>query len=895
MDEQKKDLSLLELVDMETLKSLQNVLHETLGISTGLADLNGVAIAPHESWTSFCGGHIKKSKRGLAACENCDRHGLLSAVESGFVQTYTCHTGLTDFAAPIIVDGKPIGCFLGGQVSTKPLTRSLVHTLAKRYEIDEESLWQASKTILVIPEEQIERAAKFAHEVSNIISRMAYQKYQLLEQNKEIMKAANMKSDFLANMSHEIRTPMNAVIGMAEMALREELSPTAREYVNQIISSGKTLLTIINDILDFSKIDSGKMEINEDEYEPLSIVNDVANIIMTRIGDKDLELVLDVDPELPYMLYGDLTRIKQVIVNLTNNAVKFTKKGKVMLKISFEKVSETMIDLQVSVEDTGMGIKKQDLDKLFQSFSQVDSKRNRNIEGTGLGLAISKHLLELMGGEIAVESEYEKGSTFSFHLPQRIINPRAGILLKEESAKVMALIHNDYVAQQLKMDVERLNCRYIAMESEDVLDTPEMEGVTQIFVEKDLFTDKIREFIKNHSDVLGIVLVGFKDSDSYDIPNLIAVKKPLYSLNVSQILNHEDLHSSLIQEGEEDFDFIAPDAEILIVDDNKVNLTVAEGLLEPLKMKIDTAMSGKEAIDMISKKHYDLIFMDHMMPEIDGVETTRLIRRFHPEYHDVPIIALTANAIEGRKEMFLNEGMNDFVAKPIELRRITSRLKYWLPKEKILKEQTDPAAKKEPQKKVEIHIEGLDTEYALGLLGSEKLFWDVLKDYYKVIEKKATLIKKMEMDSDWPGYTVEVHALKSASRQIGAIELSELAAALESAGNGRNIDMIHEHTDEMLNMYCNYIAILEPYITEDDEEEGTQGPIDLADLLKLFSEMRNAMDELEMDEMEKVVHELKRYEYDDVQAEFLSSLEEANENLDVDACESIISEWEKLL
>lgn len=891
MIEMDDDLELPDLINMEILDKLQNSLHSLLGISTGVADLRGVALASHASWTDFCGGHIKKSKRGLAACENCDRQGMISAMEAGCAVTYTCHTGLTDFAVPIVIGGKTMGCFLGGQVATKPLTRAHVSMLARRYEIDPEELWKSSKKIRIIRPEKMEEVANYVYEIINIVSNLAFQRYQLSRSNLEIERAANLKSDFLANMSHEIRTPMNAVIGMAEMALREELPPLAREYVNLIISSGKTLLTIINDILDFSKIESGKMDIIEEEYEPMSILHDITTMITTRIGDKDIELLIDLDPQLPNKLYGDSIRIKQVIVNLANNAVKFTKEGKVEIRVSFEKKSADRIDLHIAVEDTGIGIKKAEMEQLFQSFHQLDSKRNRNIEGTGLGLAISKQLVTLMHGSIRVESEYEKGSTFSFTLPQKIVEDRFCVSLKEKESVVWGLLANPYVRGQLGRDVEKLGDIFEEISSERELDNNDCTGVTHLFVEEKLFTDSVQHWLREHDTVIGVMIADYYASAESDIPNLVVVRKPVYVLNVAMILNHDDLHNALFEEEGESLDFTAQEANVLIVDDNKVNLTVAEGLLAPLEMQIDTALSGKEAVAMIAMKHYDLIFMDHMMPEIDGVETTRLIRRFHPEYDDVPIIALTANAVEGTKEMFLSEGMNDFVAKPIELRIITSKIKHWLPKEKIQKIAVRHEEKKETAET--IHIDSLDTAYAMKLLGSESLYREVLRDYYQVIDKKADLIRELEEGEDWKTYTIEVHALKSASRQIGALELADLAAEMEAAGNRRDGERIHQDTEEMLSMYRQMKGILSPY-ARTEEETVSKGAVGREVLLALFDSMKEALEELDIDRMEQVAEELSQYEYEVEQSELLGQLCSAVEDLDVDRCEDVIFAWETL-
>lgn len=891
MIELSDDLELQDLIDMEILEKLQDSLHSVLGISTGIADVNGVALASHSSWTNFCGGHIKKSRRGLAACENCDKQGMLSAMETKCATTYMCHTGLTDFAVPIVIGGKTMGCFLGGQVATEPLTRTHVNMLARRYEIDPDELWESSKKIRIIRPELLDEIAQFVYDVANIISGMAYQRYQLSQSNLEIERAANMKSDFLANMSHEIRTPMNAVIGMAEMALREDLPPLAREYVNLIISSGKTLLTIINDILDFSKIESGKMDIIEDEYEPMSIIHDITNMITTRIGEKDIELILDVDPTLPNKLYGDCIRIKQVLVNLANNAVKFTKEGKVVIRVSYEKHSKGSVDLCIAVQDTGMGIKKADMDQLFQSFHQLDSKRNRNIEGTGLGLAISRNLVSLMHGTMNVESEYEVGSTFSFTVPQKIIDEQPCVTLKGENTVVWGLIQNPYVKEQLRCDVSRLGDTFQELGGEEELAERDCANVSHIFIEDGLLTENVQEWLLARKEIIGVLLVDYYARKEKDVANLMVVRKPVYVLNVSMILNHEDLRSVLFEEDEELLDFVAPDANILIVDDNKVNLTVAEGLLAPLEMQIDTASSGKEAVGMISVKQYDLIFMDHMMPEIDGVETTRLIRRFHPEYDGVPIIALTANAVEGTKEMFLSEGMDDFVAKPIELRIITSKLKRWLPSGKVQKIMPKREKKEDSQP---MEIEGLDVRYAVRLLGSESLYQEVLNDYYRVIDRKAELIREYEQAENWLAYTIEVHALKSASRQIGALDLSDLAAEMEAAGNEQDGKKIHECTDELIAVYIQMKEILAPYV-QTEKETGNRGLADSQMLRDQFDAMKAALEDLDIDKMEEIEGELAQYEYDGEQAELFEQLQNAVEEMDVDRCEDVILAWEVLL
>lgn len=323
-----------------------------------------------------------------------------------------------DISAPVLVEGKQYGFIVAGQVTTKELTREQTDGIADELGIEKNALFEASKTIPVVSQAQIDQAVEDAERISNIIAEIATNKLQVLRANQEIETAAKMKSDFLANMSHEIRTPMNAIVGMAEMALRETDLEMVKTHVRQIKRSSGMLLTIINDILDFSKIESGKMEINMNEYSPMQIIDDIVHILQTRMKGKKVALIVDVDPNLPGKLMGDEIRIKQIITNIANNAIKFTNEGEVNICVNCVDAGPRMKELQVFVKDTGIGIKEHDFQRIFDSFQQVDSKRNRNIEGSGLGLAISRNLLELMNGKLTVESEYGVGSTFSFTLPQ---------------------------------------------------------------------------------------------------------------------------------------------------------------------------------------------------------------------------------------------------------------------------------------------------------------------------------------------------------------------------------------------------------------------------------------------------------------------------------------------
>ena len=892
--EKGKEIKLTDLFDVDMLQRMQDSFSDMTGLAAVITDEHGVAVTRGSNFTDFCALYTRANPIGCLRCQECDRRGAELALKAGRSVTYTCHVGLTDFAAPIMAGNRMIGCFVGGQVLTDTPDIIKIMQSAGELKIDLIKYLQAAMKVKVLDEDAVTRHANFLYTLTDIISSIAYHKYKMEEANIEIEKAANMKSDFLANMSHELRTPMNAVIGMAEMALRKAVLGDVRDYLIQIRTAGKTLLTIINDILDFSKIESGKMDIIETEFETLSLIHDISAIMVTRIDANNTELLIDINPDMPFMLYGDNNRIKQVIINLANNAVKFTNEGKVLLKFNCRRRSERYIDFMFSVEDTGIGIKEEDLDKIFQSFQQADSKRNRNIEGSGLGLAICRQLVSLMNGSISVKSEYGKGSCFSFEIPLKIVDGTPSLKIRNpEPPPAFGVLANGYADSRLKADMKKLGIKYTRLE--DIADIqsvknvilPVMDANPFLFMDKSALTDELLKFVRENPNLTVVSVSSYSYSSDSDLPNVLFIKKPVSAMMIASIYNNEEYIEEHV--GDVLYDFMAETARVLIVDDNMVNLTVAEGLLEPLGMEIDTATGGHEAISKISEKLYDLILMDHMMPELDGVETTHMIREFHKEYENVPIIALTANAVGGVKDMFLQEGMNDFIAKPIEVHVLINKMKQWLPKNKITKgvKNTTHTQSTLPQ------IEGIDSSSAIKMLGSEKVFWSVLKDYYRIIPQKLEVIKEYFETENWKNYTIEVHALKSSSRQIGAIGLAQKAELLENAGNELDIETIQSGTQAALDEYEHYYEILKPYFIEEKNEATEELTNDI--LYEVFSEIENAIEELDTDMLEEAVHKLSVYKLNDVNAQYYNKMLKAVDDMDAYACEDIIMEWKGIL
>lgn len=540
-------------------------------------------------------------------------------------------------------------------------------------------------------------------------------KAKMEEKNEEARAALEAKGNFLANMSHEIRTPMNAIYGMAELLSEKDFEEQEKEYIGTIKKSSENLLSIINEILDFSKIDSGKMEINEDTYQFNSLIHDVLSIIEFRLKDKSVKLITDIDPNVPRELIGDELRIRQILINLMNNAVNFTHRGHITIHVSWKTDNDFAGILDVAIEDTGIGISAENMKKLFTAFGQVDTRKNRNVEGTGLGLVISRQLLRLMDGDISTSSTPGEGSTFSFTLPQKVKDPRPS----------------------------------------------------------------------------------------------------------NYVFNHEK-----IEEANQEFHitFKAPTARVMIVDDNKVNLIVASELMKKYGFEPVLVDNGMEAFNRIDEHliDYDIIFMDHMMPFLDGVEATRKIRELDSQYaKDIPIVALTANAIKGVEKQFRLAGMNDYISKPIHMRQLNDILKKWIPLEKqirVIDEKAEMAklGSEDPDTRISFggeskdifdYLKGIDIEDGMrNCAGSKNVYIKVLQTFAS--SNLLPGLNKYFDKEDIENYTVLAHSMKGACRNIGANAAADMAFELEKAGKRDDWDFIDRYHGKFVEEYSNVVRIV---------------------------------------------------------------------------------------
>ena len=695
-------------------------------------------------------------------------------------------------------------------------------------------------------------------------------------------EASRAKSNFLAKMSHEIRTPMNAIIGMAELALREKDLYSAQKHLLTVKQAGAHLLSIINDILDFSKIEVGKLEIIPADYLFSSLINDVISIIRMRVMDSQIRFAVTIDSMIPNSLIGDETRMRQVLLNILTNAVKYTEKGFVSFTVYGEKTDENNINLVMEIMDSGKGMKQEDLKNLFGEYVQFEHEKNRRIDGVGLGLAITWNIVKAMGGDINVHSEYGKGSTFTITVAQKIRSPEPMALVDNpEEMKVIVYERREIYANSIISTVDNLGVQAsLVSDDSEFYERMANKKYNFIFISFSLFERNSETLSKFGANAKIIILSDFGES----IPDkkLSVLAMPVYAISIANILNGESSSFSFNETDEHIVRFTAPSARVLIVDDINTNLKVAEGLMLPYKMQVDICTSGREAIEKVKNNHYDLVFMDHKMPEMDGMETTQCIREMGSAdsyFSRVPIVILTANAVSGTKEIFLNSGFNDFLSKPIDTIKLNSVLERWIPRGK--KDRTNMevfSADREKKEDVntDIAIEGVDVKRGIFLSGGKiEMYLDTLAVFCSDGFKKTGEIVSCLEKGDISLYTVHVHALKSALANIGADKLSEAAKELEMAGVRNDLSFIGEHNASLVMGLESLLNKIKNAVSQAKETAGkNRAPYSKETLKAELEKLKTALDVLDAGTINNTIDSLRNAAYPDDIAAVIESLSE---------------------
>ena len=667
-----------------------------------------------------------------------------------------------------------------------------------------------------------------------------------------VRKEAKIKDDFVANTSHELRTPVNTISGMCEILLQKPLSDDIHRNVVDIQMTSVELQNIISDVMDYSALESGNLHLSPREYNITSTINDVMNTMVFENSEKNLEILFDCDPNIPCLLEGDEQQLRRILSSLISNAIKFTKEGGVIVSVTYRE-EKYGINLIISVKDTGIGLSLEEQEQILRGFYQQDSDRNRKSSGMGLGLTISSSLIKLMGGFMTIKSKPGYGSDFTFAIPQKVVKKDPCISLQHPGTIKLVWFYNSRSDNALIRDAlaEQINhfADYFGIASQRASSLEEVKriaskewGIYLVLGKEEYMQDK--EYFDALAGMITVVLILEYGDDTHIASKIHVLHKPYNSIMLAEILNGREQPSASRRKRQKEF--VAPTAKILVVDDNLMNLKVVEGLLRKYRIKIVTATSGDEALNLIDSRDYDFVFMDHMMPGMDGVECFHHIRSKPGSYFaQVPIIALTANAIAGSREMFLNEGFNEFVAKPIDTTLLNDVLQRFIPIEKQI-EGTDideavelqeaeaaEAAETSAPSSLEgmkagahdtrksdgdMELEGIDMEAAILYCGSMEDFKELAGVYCSSGEKYTKQLKDVFDAKDWKNYAILAHTIKSTSKTLGANGLAELAFTQEMAGKEENEDIILMHHDQFAEEYDRMLKMLDNYLDGGEEK-----------------------------------------------------------------------------
>jgi CheY-like chemotaxis protein/HPt (histidine-containing phosphotransfer) domain-containing protein len=665
---------------------------------------------------------------------------------------------------------------------------------------------------------------------------------------------------------------MNTIIGMSELALRTDNIGKIKDFLSGIDQAGRHLLSIINDILDFSKIESGNLDITPTPYLFSSLLNDVVNVVRVRLVKKQIAFTVNVDGTLPNNLIGDESRVKQVLLNILSNAVKYTPRGYIMFTISGIFTGRDEILLSFEISDSGIGIRKDDLNNLFGDFVRLDAKHNKGIEGTGLGLAISRSLCQSMGGEITVSSVYGEGSVFIAVIPQKFTGEEQLASVEDREKKgVLFFDDRPHYAESVFITLQNLDVPVtVSIDEEEFCERLKSGEFKFAFVSQKI-VGRVADLIKSLKLETRLVLLSDLDENLSVNDSIQVITMPAYAVPIANTLNYISNNEN---RWEDNNWFIAPQARALIVDDTPTNLTVAQGLLSPYQMQIDLCDSGEEALMLALKHHYDIIFMDHMMPGMDGIETTAKLRMIK-RHEQTPIVALTANAVSGMREMFLNNGMNDFLSKPIDPARLDAVLNKWIPKWK--RSEAVISAPK-PDESALSQVEGVDiTEALKRFSGDVEAYLNVVRAYVTHTPAMLKTLKSLE-EKSLREYAIMVHGIKGSSYSICADIAGEMADELESAANAGDSATVMAKNDDFIELAEKLIENLKPLLRDEAKAKQKKTSPDRDILAAILDSCRS----YDVTAMSKSLSELERYDYGGAEDDLVKWLREQMENLEYD-------------